>query len=86
MHVTCRRAGALTVAVLTSVALGATALTGTTASASKPSGTTGRQAYAQLAPQKEYVKLDLLALNDFHGNLKVVDPTRSSSGCINGLA
>nr|CAA9309789.1 MAG: 5'-nucleotidase [uncultured Nocardioidaceae bacterium] len=83
MHVTRRRAGALTVAALTSVALGATALTGTTASAAKPSGTTGERAYAQLAPQKDYIKLDLLALNDFHGNLEVVDPTKSSSGRIN---
>jgi 5'-nucleotidase len=83
MHVTRRRAGALTVAALTSVALGASALTGTTASAARPSGTTGKQAYAQLASQKDYIKLDLLALNDFHGALEVVDSTKSSSGLIN---
>ena len=83
MHVTRRRAGALTVAALTSVALGASALTGTTASAARPSGTTGKQAYAQQAPQRDYIKLDLLALNDFHGALEVVDPTKSSSGLIN---
>ncbi len=32
---------------------------------------------------KEPVKLDLLAINDFHGNLEKVDPKLSSSGRIN---
>jgi 5'-nucleotidase len=34
------------------------------------------------AAQPDYVKLDLLAINDFHGNLEVIPPT-SSSGRIN---
>ena len=45
-------------------------------------GTTGAKSYQQLAKKKDYVKLDLLALNDFHGQLEVV-PSSSSSGKIN---
>jgi len=83
MHPT-RRAGALALAALTSLTLAASTLSGSSASASKPSGTLAEQAYAQLAasPKKDYIKLDLLALNDFHGNLDVV-PSTSSSGRIN---
>jgi 5'-nucleotidase len=79
-----RRAGAFAVAALTSLTLAASTISGSSASASKPSGTLGEQAYAQLAasPKKDYLKLDLLALNDFHGNLEVV-PSTSSSGRIN---
>jgi 5'-nucleotidase len=47
----------------------------------------GKRVYAGMAAKKgkvdkDYVKLDLLALNDFHGNLDVV-PSTSSSGRIN---
>jgi 5'-nucleotidase len=56
-----------------------------TASSSPPesrSGAEGQKAYASLAKKKDYVKLDVLAINDFHGQLEVVPPT-SSSGRIN---
>jgi 5'-nucleotidase len=48
----------------------------------RPSGLSGAKAYHQAAAKKkkDYVKLDLLALNDFHGNLEA--PT-GSSGRIN---
>lgn len=45
-------------------------------------GTTGRDDYKKASSTKDYVKLDLLALNDFHGNLET--PT-GSSGVINGV-
>ncbi|WP_292674740.1 bifunctional metallophosphatase/5'-nucleotidase [Nocardioides sp.] len=58
-----------------------------TASSTAPeyrSGADGQKAYASLAKskKKDYVKLDVLAINDFHGQLEVVPPT-SSSGRIN---
>jgi 5'-nucleotidase len=85
MHLTRRRAGAFTVAALTTFALAAAQLGGSTASAARPSGSDGGAAYAELiaGPRQDYVKLDLLALNDFHGALEVVDPATSSSGRIN---
>ncbi len=49
----------------------------------RASGTSGAKAYAKKAKKKDYVKLDLLALNDFHGNLEA--PT-GSSGRINNTA
>ena len=81
MHPT-RRAGAFAVAALTSLTLAASTLSGSSASASKPAGTLGEQAYAQLSAsaKKDYIKLDLLALNDFHGHLAVPS---GSSGAIN---
>jgi 5'-nucleotidase len=83
MHHSRRRAGALAVAALTTLALGATALSGSSAVAAKPSGADAERAYTALAQSpKDYIKLDLLALNDFHGNLDVV-PSSSSSGRIN---
>ena len=84
MPLTRRRAGALTVAALTTFALAATQLGGSTASAARPSGSDGSSAYAELTagPRQDYIKLDLLALNDFHGNLEVI-PATSSSGRIN---
>src|SRR4051795_8294330 len=46
-----------------------------------PAGTVGAKAYHQLEKGKQdYVKLDLLAINDFHGNL---EPPTGSSGRIN---
>src|SRR5690349_18461773 len=46
----------------------------------RAAGTTGAKAYAKAAKKKDYVKLDLLAINDFHGNL---EPPTGSSGRIN---
>jgi 5'-nucleotidase len=48
----------------------------------RAAGTTGAKEYRQLAKSKktDYVKLDLLAINDFHGNL---EPPTGSSGRIN---
>jgi 5'-nucleotidase len=84
MHLTSRRARVLPVAALTSLALGASALAGTTALAAKPAPKDAERVYASMAKasKKDYIKLDLLALNDFHGNLEVV-PSTSSSGRIN---
>src|SRR3954468_8988759 len=46
----------------------------------RASGTTGAKEYRQLAKKTDYVKLDLLAINDFHGNL---EPPTGSSGRVN---
>src|SRR3954454_11884545 len=46
----------------------------------RTAGTTGAKEYRQLAKKTDYVKLDLLAINDFHGNL---EPPTGSSGRIN---
>jgi hypothetical protein len=46
----------------------------------RASGTSGAKTYTHLAAKKDYVRLDLLALNDFHGNLQ---PPTGSSGQIN---
>ncbi len=50
----------------------------------RTAGTTGAKTYHRLAQAKksDYVKLDLLALNDFHGNL---EPPTGSSGNIPGI-
>ncbi len=53
---------------------------GSVAPRERTAGTSGAKAYHQLARKKDYVKLDLLALNDFHGNLQ---PPSGSSGQIN---
>jgi 5'-nucleotidase len=45
----------------------------------RTSGTAAAKSYHHLAKKKDYVKLDLLALNDFHGNLQ---PPTGSSGQI----
>jgi 5'-nucleotidase len=84
MHLTSRRARVLPVAALTSLALGASALAGSNALAAKPAKHDAEQVYASMAKskKKDYIKLDLLAINDFHGNLDVV-PSSSSSGRIN---
>ena len=51
---------------------------------SAPAGTSGAKTYHRLAQAKksDYVKLDLLALNDFHGNL---EPPTGNSGNIPGI-
>jgi 5'-nucleotidase len=76
-----RRAVAAAAASAVALSLGLAA----TASSSAPdarSGSEGAKAYASLAKKKDYVKLDVLAINDFHGQLEVV-PSTSSSGRIN---
>jgi 5'-nucleotidase len=90
-----RRASALSVAALASLSLAATALVTSTATAADPDPRGAESVYAGLTKQSNaraasapegkasrYVKLDLLALNDFHGNLEPVSPS-SSSGRIN---
>src|SRR4051794_30527793 len=46
----------------------------------RTAGTSGAKEYRQLAKKTDFVKLDLLAINDFHGNL---EPPTGSSGRIN---
>ncbi|MFC4785171.1 bifunctional metallophosphatase/5'-nucleotidase [Nocardioides sp. MAHUQ-72] len=79
-----RRASALSVVALTSLALGIGSTAGSSATAARPSGPDAKSVYTHLsqAKAKDYIKLDLLALNDFHGNLETV-PSTSSSGRIN---
>ncbi len=69
---------------VSAVALSISLAPGADSTAPEPrkSGTSGAKVYHQLAKKKDFIKLDLLALNDFHGQLEVVPPT-SSSGRIN---
>ncbi|GAB3778520.1 bifunctional metallophosphatase/5'-nucleotidase [Nocardioides ungokensis] len=78
-----RRLSALSVVALSSLALGISTVAGSSATVASPA-TPAQGVYAHLAKSstKDYVKLDLLALNDFHGNLETV-PSSSSSGRIN---
>ena len=83
-----RRALALPVVAAASLSLAAGALV--SASAADPAPRDAERVYRGLAAPKsaqkgaaDYIKLDLLALNDFHGNLETIDPTKSSSGRIN---
>ena len=71
------RAGA--VAALATVGLAAGSLAST---ATADQGRDAQRTYTAKAAADKYVKLDLLALNDFHGQLEVV-PSSSSSGRIN---
>jgi 5'-nucleotidase len=71
---------------LVALAAGAVALTIGLASAAdsvapqeRAAGTSGAKEYRKAVKKKDYVKLDLLALNDFHGNLQ---PPTGSSGQI----
>ncbi len=86
MHHSRRRLVSVSLAAATSLVLGTGALAsaGTVADRSAPgSGAAGRQAYADRASSRaDLIGLDLLSINDFHGNLDVVDPS-SSSGRIN---
>lgn len=84
MHHSGRRVGALAVVALTALSLGLGTVASSTAAEGKPSATQGKKVYKQLdrSKKKDFIKLDLLALNDFHGNLEVV-PSSSSSGRIN---
>jgi 5'-nucleotidase len=68
-------------AVALSVGLASSA--GSTSPEPLKAGTTAAKSYHQLAKKnKDYVKLDLLAINDFHGNL---EPPSGSSGNIPGI-
>jgi 5'-nucleotidase len=81
MRLISRRTRAGAVAALAAAALLAGSLSG--ASASVPEGPDAKRVYKAKAKAKDkFVKLDLLAFNDFHGQLEVVPPT-SSSGRIN---
>ena len=74
-----RRSGAI--AVVAAVSLAASSLTG--ASAAVVEGRDAQRVYAAKAAAASYVKLDLLAINDFHGQLEKLDATVTSSGRIN---
>ena len=86
MHLKGRRASALSIATLTALALGLGNVASSTASEAEPSSPKAQRVYKQLdkskSKSKKFIKLDLLALNDFHGNLEVI-PSTSSSGRIN---
>jgi len=72
------RVGAVAVLAAASLAAGSLA----SASATVVEGRDAHRVYDAKAAAKNYVKLDLLAINDFHGQLEVV-PSTSSSGRIN---
>src|SRR4051794_27217114 len=86
MHLPRRRLAVFSLAAAASLVLGTSTLAsaaGEHGSLSPHSGTAARTTYAERAgADGDLVGLDLLALNDFHGNLAVVDPA-SSSGKIN---
>ena len=80
---TVRRASALSIAALATHALGVGSTAATSAAEGTPTGPRAtNQKLAGADAAGRYVKLDLLALNDFHGNLEKV-PSSSSSGRIN---
>ncbi|MGZ5404146.1 MAG: metallophosphoesterase, partial [Nocardioides sp.] len=80
MQLSTRRLGVTSVAVLGAISLAVSGFT--SASAADDPGSSARGAYQAKAATNKYVKMDLLAINDFHGNLEVV-PSTSSSGRIN---
>ncbi|HYH35337.1 MAG TPA: bifunctional metallophosphatase/5'-nucleotidase [Nocardioides sp.] len=80
MHLRPRHLGAAVVATVGSVSLALGSVTGATAA--PDSGQQAERAYSAKAAKSKYVKMDLLAINDFHGQLEVVNPS-SSSGRIN---
>ena len=90
MHHPRRRLATLSLAAVTSLVLGASAhasagtvVAAPAADSATGSGAAGRQAYVDRASSRDdLIGLDLLSINDFHGNLEVVDPA-SSSGRIN---
>ncbi len=77
MRLTPRHLGAAAIAAVSAVSLAASSLAATAAVNDGRAST-----YRAKAASDKYVKLDLLAINDFHGNLEVV-PSTSSSGRIN---
>jgi 5'-nucleotidase len=76
-----RRLGLALVAAGGSLLLTTTALPGASAAPERHAG--GELAYAHVAKKAQMVRVDLLAFNDFHGNLEAIDPAKSSSGRIN---
>src|SRR5215213_8864292 len=89
MHHPSRRLASLSLVAATSLVLGTSALAsasglavGAAAGSATGSGAAGRQAYVDRASSRHLIGLDLLSINDFHGNLEVVDRA-SSSGRIN---
>lgn len=80
MQLSSRRVRASAVAVLAATALAAGSLA--SASATMVETRDANRVYHAKAAAKKMVKLDLLAINDFHGQLEVV-PSTSSSGRIN---
>jgi 5'-nucleotidase len=81
MHFRTRSLGLALVAAGGSLLLVTSSLSGATAAPER--NATGKLAYQHVAKTKNMVRLDLLALNDFHGNLDTIDATKSSSGRIN---
>ena len=75
-----RGLGLALVAAGGSLILATSSLPGATAAPERHVGP--RLAYEHAAKAKKMVRLDLLALNDFHGNLEPIDATKSSSGRI----
>ena len=68
------------VALALGLSIGLAPSAGSTAPQERTSGTSGAKAYHQkAASKKNYVKLDLLAVNDFHGNL---EPPTGSGGLV----
>ena len=85
MHLKGRRVGVLSVVALTALTLGLGNVASSTASEAEPSSPRAQKVYKNLdksKKKKDFIKLDLLALNDFHGNLETI-PSTSSSGRIN---
>ena len=82
MHLPRRRLATASVAAAASLVLGTSTLAAAGPASPPGDGTAGRQAYADRAAHQDLVGLDLLSINDFHGNLEVV-PSTSSSGRIN---
>lgn len=83
-----RLRGGVTVAALVAALAAATlpiAQAGPSAAPGRADGdqASARRAYDRQAGSADRVRLDLLAINDFHGNLDPIDPL-SSSGNING--
>ncbi|QIK67234.1 bifunctional metallophosphatase/5'-nucleotidase [Nocardioides sp. HDW12B] len=94
-----RRALAVPAVLAASLSLAATTLVASNVSAADPDRADAERVYDAMttsdgasqargqsrdrARARDYVKLDLLALNDFHGNLETIDPVKSSSGRIN---
>ncbi len=81
MQLSSRHLGAASVAGLSALALVVSGFGG--ASAAPDRGTSAQRTYEAKAASSEYIKLDLLAINDFHGQLETIDPAASSSGRIN---
>lgn len=81
MHLSTRRLGVSSIAVLAALSLAAGGLG--SASAAPVEGMSAQRTYEAKAAAKKYVKMDLLAINDFHGQLETIDPAASSSGRIN---